>query len=188
MKAIPVLHLNLATRPTRNRRFYRFARNGLMILIVVFIGLAAWTVVRTGIRDAGVRSEIAAVEKTLDASRREERTHTQATEKLRKVDLPRVNLVNEVILRKTFSWTSFLTEFENALPEASYITAFTPRFSGPSTVSITAKVVSRNLDDLLALINALNARNFKVAQLNSEARTDSGQLVSEMNLTYERPL
>jgi hypothetical protein len=188
MKALPVLHLNLATRPTRNRRFYHVARNGLAVLIVVFIGLAAWTVVRTGIRDAGVKSEIAAIERTLDASRQEERKHTQAAEKMKKADLARVNLVNEVILRKTFSWTSFLSEFETALPEASYITAFTPRFSGPRTVSITARVVTRSLDDLLALINALNARSFKGIQVNSEARADDGRLVYEMNLTYERPL
>src|SRR5512136_2071288 len=99
----------------------------------------------------------------------EERKHTQAAEKMKKADLPRVNLVNEVILRKTFSWTSFLSEFETALPEASYITAFTPRFSGPRTVSITARVVTRSLDDLLALINALNTRSFKGIQVNSEA-------------------
>lgn len=188
MKGAPVLHLNLASRPTRNRRLYRAARNGLAVLAVVFIGLAGWTVARTGLRDAGVKSEIAAIEKTLDTSRQEERKLTQDTEKRKKTDLPRVNLVNEVILRKTFSWTSFLSEFETALPDASYITAFTPRFSGPRTVSITARVVTRSLDDLLALINALNARNFKGIQVNSEARADDGRLVYEMNLTYERPL
>lgn len=188
MKTLPVLHLNLATRPTRNRRFYHAARTGLAILAAAFIGLSGWTVARTSLKDAGVKSEIAAVRKTLDASRKEEREQTQATEKLKKTDSPRVALVNEVIFRKTFSWTSFLSEFETALPEASYITAFTPRFSGPRTVSIMARVVTRSLDDLLSLINALNARNFKGIQVNSEARSDNGQLVYEMNLTYERPL
>ena len=188
MKVLPVLHMNLATRPTRNRRLYRAARNVLAILAAAFIGLAVWTVARTSLKDAGVKSEVAAIAKTLEASRQEERKHTQAAEKLKKADLPRVNLVNDVILRKTFSWTSFLSEFETALPEASYITAFTPRFSGPRTVSITARVVTRSLDDLLALINALNARNFKGIQVNSESRSDLGQLVYELSLTYERPL
>ncbi len=188
MKAVPVLHLNLATRPTRNRRFYRSARNGLVVIAAASIGLSVWTVANTTLKDAGLKSETAAVQKTLDESRREQQKYTQATDKIKKTDLPRVNLVNEVILRKTFSWTSFLSEFETALPEASYITAFTPRFSGARTVAITARVVTRNLEDLLALINALNARNFKGIQVNSEARSDSGQLIYEMNLTYERPI
>jgi len=47
-------------------------------------------------------------------------------------------------------------------------------------------VVSKSLDELLKLINNLEALKFKQIEVLNEARNDDGSLRSEISLTYEK--
>jgi hypothetical protein len=122
-----------------------------------------------------------------DASREEKRL-TADIKKEEKLSRARVDLVNSIILRKTFSWTGLLTEMEKALPGPSYITALTPSFTPEGTVALQMRVTSRSLEDLLAFINALTGRGFKDVKVGGEQRSEDGRLLSEISATYERPL
>jgi hypothetical protein len=55
-----------------------------------------------------------------------------------------------------------------------------------STVQFRFKVVSQSLDDLLKLINNLQAQKFSTPRVENEERNERGQLVSEISVSYER--
>jgi len=182
----PPLNLNLATRPRRNRRLYLLLSRGLAALLVVLAGSSALVILKFGGESARLKTSIAAVRKLEDEAKREEKrlmADIQAEERLSRV---RVDLVNSIILKKTFSWTTLFSEFETALPGPSYITSLVPSFTDQGDLALRLRVTSRNSDDLRALIDNLNARSFKDIQVFDEARSDDGRLITEISLTYER--
>ncbi len=92
------------------------------------------------------------------------------------------------VIRKSFSWNAFLSELEGALPDSSYIISLAPSFIGEASLDLRVKVVSRSLDDLLAFVNNLSARNFKGIRVENESANEQGQLNSDITFTYERNL
>ncbi len=184
MSARLPLNLNLATRPRRNRRFYVLLSRGLVVLIAVLAGLAVFTVLEYGGEAARLRASIALE----DEASREERRLTADIKAEERLSRGRVDLVNGIILKKTFSWTKLLSELEAALPGPSFITAFVPSISDQGAAALRLRVTSRNLDDLQTLITNLNARGFKNIQVFDETRAGDGRLVTEISLTYERAL
>jgi hypothetical protein len=168
----PALNLNLATRPLRNRRLYNAAVRALAGFVVVLAALAASAGTRKIQTDAG----------------REEKRLAADIEREEKLSRARIELVNGIILRKTFSWTGLLSDLEASLPGPSYITALNPSFTPTGAVALQMSVTSRNLDDLGAFITALNARGFKNILVGGEQRSQDGRVLTPISTTYERPI
>jgi Tfp pilus assembly protein PilN len=179
--------LNLATNPARNRRFYFLARNVLALVLLAMAGLTAFSIVHYGFRTARLNTTLSEITQQAEAAKKEQRRLTADLRQVEKAAGPRVDLVNGIIFRKSFSWTDFLSLLEASLPDSSYITSLVPSFSGERTVSLKIKVVSSGLDDLLTFLNNLNARKFRY-RLENESREEAGALVSEISLTYDRDL
>jgi hypothetical protein len=95
-------------------------------------------------------------------------------------------LVNGIILRKSFSWLKLLGNLETALPDSSYIVSLAPRLLDDSKMQVKFRVISRNLDHLLKLINNLNSLEFNNIRIENEEINDKGWLLSEISLSYER--
>ncbi len=182
------LNLNLATRPLRNRRLYLTAARGLAGLLVVLAGLAAFVVVRDGGEAARLKAGNAETRRLQTEAVREEKRLTADINRETKLSQGRVDLANNLIRRKMFSWTGLLTELEKALPGPSYITALTPSFTPEGGVALQMRVTSRNLDDLLAFLDNLGAGGFKDVRAGGDQRSEDGRLVAEISATYERPL
>jgi hypothetical protein len=184
----PALNLNLATRPLRNRRLYHVLLRGLVALLAALAGLAVFVVLKYG-GEAGRLKEAGAEARALQAeAQREDRNLEADIRRATESSRLRVELVNGIILKKSFLWTALLTEFEKALPGPSYITAMTPAFTADGSMALHVRVTSRSLDDLMAFITNLTARGFKSIQVGGEMRTDDGRLITEMDLRYERAL
>jgi Tfp pilus assembly protein PilN len=181
------LYLNLASRPARNRSFYLLSRNVLTAALVVLLGLSAFAAVKYGLQTARLKASLAETARLVDAAGQEERRLSADADKEKTAGRGKADLINAIILQKSFSWTGFLSQLEAALPDSLYITSLVPNFSGDRTVTLRIKVVSRGLDDLLTFLNNLNARKFKY-RFENESREDEDQLVSEISLTYERDI
>jgi hypothetical protein len=182
------LNLNLATRPLRNRRLYMTAVRAVGGVLVVLAGLAAFVALKDGRALMRLRKDMAETRRAQSDAQREERRLAADIGREEKLSLPRVNLVNSIIQRKMFSWTGLLTELEKCLPGPSYLTALTPSFTPEGAVALQMRVISRNLEDLMAFTTALNAGGFKSIQVGAEQRSEDGRLISEITTTYERPL
>jgi len=185
MSANGTLLLNLATHPTRNRRFYLLVRAVLAASCAVLLGLTAFTMVKYGLEALRLRASLAEAGARRDAATKEERRLQAEVRKAEQADKAEVEVVNRIITQKSFSWTQFFSELEAALPDSVYITSLTPNFSGERTVTLKVKAVSAGLDDLLVFLNNLNARKF-TTRVESDSREEEGRLVSEISLSYER--
>ncbi len=184
----PMLNLNLATRPLRNRRLYVAAARVLVALAVVLAGLATFAIVKYGGEASRLKAAMAQTKRVQTEAEREARRLTADITREEKLSRARVDLVNGIILRKMFSWTGLLSDLEAALPGPSYITALSPSFTQGGTVALEMSVTSRSLADLEAFITALNARGFKNIKVGGEQRSEDGRVLTPISTTYERPI
>ena len=188
MKERIALNLNLATKPRRNRRLYAALARALGVLLAVLAALSVFVVLKYGGESARLRAEIAGKQRLQGEVQREEKRLTADIDKEERLSRTRVDLVNGIILKKTFLWTSLFSELEKALPGSSYITSLSPGFTADGAITIQMRVTSRSLDDLLALIDNLVAQGFKHIKPSGEFRNEDGRLITEISLTYERSL
>jgi Tfp pilus assembly protein PilN len=188
MKTMDMIRLNLATRPLRNRRFYRVSFAVLVLVLAGLAALAGFLTVKYGLAHRKARAEVSGLEARIARAGGETSRFQSIATAAAKSDQEAINLVNTVIMRKVFSWTALLSELEGALPETSYITSLAPNFAGESAVDLRVKVVSRDLDDLLALIDHLTERKFTRIRVDGESTDERGQIVSEITFSYERAL
>jgi Tfp pilus assembly protein PilN len=187
MKNRITLDLNLASKPRRNRRLYDALVRGLAVVLGVLVTLTAFVVVKYGGESARLKAASAETQKLQGEALREESRLTADVKREERLGRTRVDLVNGIILKKTFSWTSLFSELEKALPASSYITMLSPGFTAEgSSVAIRLRVTSRSLEDLLSLINNLSAAGFKGIQVGGETRNEEGRTIAEITLTYER--
>jgi hypothetical protein len=100
----------------------------------------------------------------------------------------KVDLINSIILGKSFSWIEFLSDLENSLPDSSYIVSMAPTLAKDSKVQLSFKVVYSSVNDLLELYNNLKALKFNQIRIISEAENERGLLLSEISLNYEKDI
>jgi Tfp pilus assembly protein PilN len=180
------LDLNLATRPRRNRRLYSVLARVLAVCCIGLAGGTAYVVLELGSESSRLKSVNAEQRKLKDEADREQRRLVAEVRRQERLGQPRVDLVNGIILRKTFQWTALLSGLERALPASSYITSLNPGFTPEGAVALRMSVTSRSLEDLTALIDSLNGGGFKNIQVYGESRSGDGRIITEISLTYER--
>jgi Tfp pilus assembly protein PilN len=180
------IELNLAARPLRNRRLFYIVRGVVGFALIISLSLALILFVRFYLKTRGVKARLAEIQATITQAQREERRNTAKVSEASKKDQAKIVVANSIILKKSFSWSGFLTQLEECLPDSSYILALVPQDVGDTQAQFRFKVVSRSLDDLLGLINNLQARNFSQIRVESEQKDDLGQLTSEISVSYER--
>jgi len=184
----PVLNLNLATRPLRNRRLYNAAVRVLAGLVVLLAGLAVFAAVKYGGEASRIKAASAGTRQVQNDASSQQKRLAADIDREEKLSRARIELVNGIILKKTFSWTGLLSDLEAALPGPSYITGLSPSFTPTGAVALQMSVISRNLDDLGAFITALNARGFRNILVGGEQRSQDGRVLAPISTTYERPI
>lgn len=180
------INLNLASHPLRNRRPFFFLAGSLALGILVLTFLCGFFFFRYYVKGRSVRASLTKIEASILSARREQTASFAKSREASKRDKAIVDLVNSAILKKTFSWTELFTLLETSLPDSSYILSLDPTLVKDTAVQFRFKVVSRNLDDLVAFFNNLETQKFGQIRVESEERNERGQLVSEITMTYER--
>jgi Tfp pilus assembly protein PilN len=179
------IRINLASEPLQNKRLFR-ALLALLLVLVVGVGfVAGWSFVRQQVRSRRLAVEAAGLERSMESARFESsRFHTRALD-LSKKEKAQVDFMNDLILRKSFSWVGLLSRLEEALPASGAVTSLNPAFSGGSKAEVTMTAVFQSLNDLLTFFQNLNARGFSSIRLISEGKNGYGQLESEITVVYE---
>ena len=147
---------NLSTRPFYNERAVQ-----LWLLVLAFVVAAAtfFNVVRV-IRYSQTDTELAS-----QSSRDEARAADLRAEAARlrgSVDLQQIELAstearqaNELIDRRTFSWTDLFNQFETTFPDNVRIAAVRPMIDEKGGLVLTINVVAQSVDDVDELIRNL---------------------------------
>jgi hypothetical protein len=156
--------------------------------MAVCAGLGAWVLLKYGGEARRYKAAGAEARRVQDEAQREERRLEADIKRAEAQSKLRVDLVNAIILKKSFRWTALFAEIEKALPGPSYITALSPAFTADGSVTMHIRVTSRSLEDLSAFITGLTAGGFKDIKVGGEQRSDEGRLIAEIDLRYERAL
>jgi Tfp pilus assembly protein PilN len=181
-----VIRTNLSTRPFYNERAVH------LWLLVLGVIVAAITVVNISRVIAYSQSDTAlATQASRDEARvaevRREAAGLRASVNLQQIELAstEARVANQLIDRRTFSWTELFNLFETTFPDNVRVTSVRPQLDEQGGVQLTITVVARSVDDVDELMRNLEEtgrfRNF----LSVEERfNDDGLLAATLAGTY----
>jgi len=148
--------LNLSTRPFKP---YRAANLGLFLLLVILVAVSVYQFTayqNYSALAAGNREE----ERTLreEAERLSQETRA-LNEKMTRgnagTKLSEVELLNQLLIKKSFSWTRLLATLEGLVPEEVRITSIQPFVDEQGRTFINMDVRGRTLGDATRFLKAL---------------------------------
>lgn len=180
------LDVNLATRPLRNRRLFFSLAGSLGLALLAVTLLAVIVFFRFSLKKNEIRARLQENESAIRTAQAEQKRVSTRTQEAVKKERDFVDAINNIILKKSLSWTDFLSKLEECLPDSSYILSMSIPQVDSRRIQFRIRVASRNLNDLLALINKLQDLGFSQPRVETEERNSQGQLVSEISVTYER--
>ena len=181
-----MIRTNLSTRPFYNERAVH------VWFLAIALGVAVATVFNISrvIRYSRSDTELA-LQASRDESRaadlRQQAARLRATVDPRQVEFAssEARLANDLIDRRTFSWTELFNRFEATLPDDVRITAVRPRVDRKNGNILTINVVGRTVDDVDKFMENIEATGAFSRTLSQEERiNDDGLLEATVETTY----
>jgi len=182
-----MIRTNLSTRPFYNERAVSF---WLLVFLLAVVAATVFNTTRVS-RYSHSDTELG-TSASQDESRASELKASAA--KLRSsVDAKQIELAssearqaNDLIDRRTFSWTELFNVFEKTLPDDVRITAVRPKVER-GQFGLTISVVARGVEDLNVFMNNLEATGTfdKVGSTIEERVTEQGQLQASVEAVYK---
>ena len=178
--------LNLATQPLVNRNLFFILCGFLIVLIVALAVHSGLTYFKYSGKDLDTGVQTLDLEKKKDGMQDEEK---RLNALIQETDIEyryRIDLLNEIILRKSFSWTDFLSDLEQILPGSCHIVSLAPSPRPNQTMKVVLTLVSPVLQDVITFINSLHQQGFRNVRPEGESRAENGDLLVRMSFVYER--
>ncbi|HAV41857.1 MAG TPA: hypothetical protein DCW97_05565 [Acidobacteria bacterium] len=176
------LIINLASQPRRNLRAFRFLSvgggvlTGILLILLIVLNIKNFSLDRV----METSYQRLADEKSVISSQHNQLT--RETDNLKKQLKTAVDEVNTLLARKSFSWTIFFDNLEQALPAGAYLVNLNPsRNEAGFEFRIKAGLASRA--DLSQLIKNLASRGYSQIRVLSEDFA-AGELQVEMDFQY----
>lgn len=178
---------NLSTRP-----FYNVAavRTWMTIAGIVILLATAFNVSQV-LRYSNSNTELVTRAANDEARAVELRRNAQ---KLRaSVDAAQVDAVsvdarqaNDLIDRRTFSWTELFNRFERTLPDDVRITSVRPTVDKERRIVLLVSVLARSVDDVNQFMENLDQTNaFLELRSREEQTNEEGQIESTLEMIYQ---
>ena len=150
-----MLRGNLATRPFYNERIVMLL---LALVAAVVLALTVTNVTRLvqlSSRRSALRTQIAADEAAAARIRQTASSVQKGVDRTALAELAgSAREANALIDQRTFSWTTFLTLVESAIPMGVHLTSIAPDFK-KGDIIITMNLVGRQAEDVINFTNAL---------------------------------
>jgi Tfp pilus assembly protein PilN len=183
-----MIRTNLSTRPFYNQRAVSLWIGSLALVV------AAATVFNlASVIDYSRNDTALATQASLDEARAGDLRANAA--KLRASIDPRqiafasteASAANELIDRRTFSWTALFNQFETTLPDDVRITSVRPKLEPKRGIVLTMSVVARNVEDVDRFMQNLEGLG-AFRELNpTEDRTDEDGLITAIIEAVYKP-
>ena len=183
-----MLRTNLSTRPFYNERAVALALGAVAVLV---LAVTAWQVARV-VKLSRHKTELTA---SIARDRREADALSQrAAEVRRGLDAQQLATVgvaareaNDLIERRTFSWTALFNQLEATLPEDVMLVSVSPQF-GETTTGVTLQIQARRSEDIAAFWDRLEKTGeFRDVQWINENVTEDGLHQMAMTAIYTGP-
>ena len=181
-----MIRTNLSTRPFYNERAVHIV---LLALAIVVAGATIFNVSRV-IRYSRSDTELA-TQATRDEARaaelRQQASRLRASVDPRQIDFASSDAreANDLIDRRTFSWTELFNRLETTLPDEVHITAVRPHIDREHGISLTISVLARSVDDMNTFIENLEATGvFGHVRVGEEHPNEQGLFESALEAPY----
>lgn len=177
---------NLSTRPFYNER----AVHTWALIAAVLVALATvfnvTRVLQYSRSDTRLAGE-AARDESRASDLRQQAARLRATVDPRLLEFAsnEARQANDLIDRRTFSWTELFNRFETTLPSDVRITAVRPALDKKRGIVITLAVVARGSEDVNEFINNLEkSAAFKDLQPIEDHPDETGALLATLEMVY----
>ena len=181
-----MIRTNLSTRPFYNEGVVRL---WLLAFAGVVVAASVLNVTRV------IHYSRSDTELATQASRDEARAaelRTAAAQLRASVDLKQIDFAssearqaNDLIDRRTFSWTELFNRFETTLPDDVRIASVKPRVDRDRGILLTINVLAKTVDDVSTFIENLEKTGaFMNIRPADERMDDSGLLISSLEGVY----
>jgi Tfp pilus assembly protein PilN len=181
-----VIRTNLSTRPFYNERAVLF---WLLIVALAVVGATIFNVTRV-LRYSRSDTQLAtqaARDEEHAADLRQQAARLRATVDPKQIEFASAEArqANELIDRRTFSWTDLFNRFEATLPDDVRITAIRSRVEKDQDI-VTVQVVARSTDDIDKFMENLEATGaFKdLGRRIDEHVNEQNQMETGLDMLY----
>lgn len=181
-----MLRSNLSTQPFYNTRA---VRAGLLLFgviaaaLTVFNSVELWRLQRAN-REFG--QAVTGNENAARELRQKARTIQQALDTTALAQVAAAaREANQLIDRRTFSWTELLNQFQATLPPTVRVSSVQPQVDSNGRLLVAITVLSRQQEDLDSFIEALEKTGvFRDVLSRSDSSVEDGSLVSVLQAYY----
>jgi Tfp pilus assembly protein PilN len=181
-----MIRTNLATRPFYNERIVNL---WLLLLAVLVVAATLFNVTRVR-SDSGSNTELAG-QAAQNIARTNELRRTAAALRA-SLDAHQLEAVstdardaNNLIDRRTFSWTALFNRFETTLPDEVRITAVRPTVDREHHITLTVAIVARTVNDVNQFMQRLDETGaFRDLYSTEERPNEDNQIESVLTMIY----
>ena len=182
-----MIRTNLATRPFYNERLV----NMWLLLLGAVVAIATILNVARVLSDSGSNTELAS-QAAQNTTRTNEMRRSAAALRA-SLDAKQLEAVsadareaNNLIDRRTFSWTALFNRFETTLPDDARITSVTPKVDREHRITLTIAIVAKTVNDVDQFMSRLDATGaFTNLYSTDEHPNDAGQIESVLTMVYQ---
>jgi hypothetical protein len=185
-----MLRTNLATRPFYNERIVHLllALAALVVLAVTAYDVGTWLRLRH--HHAGLVAQVSGAESRAAELQREA---ARLRRSLNRADVDAVakaaSEANELIDRRTFSWTGLLGRFESTLPADVRILSVSPKVDEHGDLIVRVVVVGRQAEDVETFVEKLaETKSFDGLLSHEEIVNQDGLLEVTLEGRYLGPV
>ena len=181
-----MIKTNLATRPFYNERVVHLAILLLALIVVVASVFNVTRVVQLSRSDTQLGTQ-ASRDEASAAELRAQAARLRASVDPRQIEVVSVEArkANDLIDRRTFSWTELFNRFETTLPDEARITAVRPKVDANGT-TLTISVIARSVEEVSQFMDNLQKTGAfrSVGSRIEEHMNEEGQLEAVFDAIY----
>ena len=177
-----MIRTNLSTRPFYNQRSVQLILLLLAVIVVAFTAFNVSRVLRYSRSDTRLATQ-AARDEARAADLRQQAVQLRGTVDTRQIDFASTDAreANDLIDRRTFSWTDLFNRFEATLPDDVRITTVRPSIQNEG-FGLRIGVIARTPDDINMFLENLDATGAFKNTFSAEEHVDEQ---NQLNATLE---
>lgn len=181
-----MIRANLSTRPFYNERLVHVWFIAIGVAVLAATAFNASRVLRYSRSDTRLATQ-ASGDESRAADLRRQAARLRASVDPRQIDFAAADArqANDLIDRRTFSWTELFNRFETTLPDDVRIASVKPRVDRERGILLSINVLAKTVDDVNEFIENLEKTGAFMNIRPADERTDdSGLLISSLEAVY----
>ena len=181
-----MIRTNLSTRPFYNEHIVRMWMIAVAVAVLAATAFNVARIIKYSSSDTRLATQ-ASRDEARAADLRQQAARLRATVDARQVDVASEDArqANELIDRRTFSWTELFNRFETTLPDDVRITQVRPRIDREHGFLLAITVVAKSVDDVNTFIENLESSGAFVNVRPVDERPDEqGLIMSTLEAVY----